>query len=82
MAYKLPGIYLCGLYFERVGMPLIQVSILKGRTAEQKRMLLGALTDAVVASVGGSPNSVRVIINEIEPSNWSVAGAPFSERDI
>lgn len=62
-------------------MPLIQVSLLKGRSEEQKRMLLSALTNAVVESVGGSPSSVRVIINEIEPSNWSVAGVPFSERD-
>lgn len=63
-------------------MPLVQVSILKGRSDDQKRKLLTALTDAVVDSVGSSPSSVRVIINEIEPSNWSVAGIPFSEKEI
>lgn len=63
-------------------MPLVQVSLLKGRSAEQKRKLLTSITDAVVDSVGGSPSSVRVIINEIEPEHWSVAGVPFSEREL
>lgn len=63
-------------------MPLVQISILKGRSEEQKRKLLTAVTDAVVDSVGSSPSSVRVIINEVEPSHWSVAGIPFSEREV
>ena len=63
-------------------MPLVQVSLLKGRTAQQKRNLLKAITDAVVEAVNAKPASVRVIINEIESEHWSVAGVPFSERDV
>ncbi len=63
-------------------MPLVQVSLLKGRTEQQKRNLLTAITDAVVESVDAKPASVRVIINEIESEHWSVAGVPFSERDV
>ena len=63
-------------------MPLVQVSLLKGRTAQQKRNLLKAITDAVVESVDAKPASVRVIINEIDSEHWSVAGVPFSERDV
>ncbi len=63
-------------------MPLVQVSLLKGRTEQQKRNLLTAITDAVVEAVNAKPASVRVIINEIESEHWSVAGVPFSERDV
>lgn len=63
-------------------MPLVQVSLLKGRTAEEKRSLLTAITDAVVESVNAAPASVRVILNEIDSEHWSVAGIPFSERNI
>lgn len=62
-------------------MPLVQVSLLAGRSPEQKRQLLSSITAAVVDSVGAMPSSVRVIINEIDPSHWSVAGVPFSERE-
>lgn len=62
-------------------MPLVQVSVLKGRSEEQKLNLLRALTDAVVDSLGSSPESVRVILTEVEPSNWSVAGIPFSQKE-
>ncbi len=66
---------------EVFAVPVVQVSLLKGRSEEQKRNLLRAITNAVVESVDAKPVSVRVIINEIEPSHWSVAGVPFSERD-
>lgn len=66
---------------EPSGMPIVQVSLLAGRSDQQKKKLLSSITEAVVNSVGGSPDSVRVIINEINPSHWSVAGIPFSERE-
>lgn len=62
-------------------MPLVQVSLLKGRTPEQKRNLLKAITAAVVESVDAAPKSVRVILNEVELEHWSVGGVPFSERE-
>ena len=55
-------------------MPLIQVSMLEGRTVEQKRAMIAAITDAVAGSLGAPPDSVRVIINELHPEHYGVGG--------
>jgi len=44
-------------------MPLIEIHLLEGRTDEQKRALLQAVTEAVQTSVGASLESIRVWIN-------------------
>ncbi|NNN20307.1 MAG: 4-oxalocrotonate tautomerase [Acidimicrobiaceae bacterium] len=63
-------------------MPLVQVSLLKGKTAEEERNLLTGITGCVVESINVGSASVRVIIDEIDPEHWSVAGIPFSERNV
>lgn len=63
-------------------MPLIQVSMLQGKSKEQKKNLMKALTQAVCDSIGSAPSSVRVILVEIDPDHWAVGGVPYSEVDI
>lgn len=60
-------------------MPMIQVSMLEGRTEAQKRALMRALTQATVDALGSAPESVRVVINEVNPLHWAVAGEPIHE---
>ena len=55
-------------------MPLIEIHLLEGRTDEQKRALLQAVTDAVHTSVGASLESIRVWINELHKQDYMVAG--------
>jgi 4-oxalocrotonate tautomerase len=61
-------------------MPLVQVTMREGRTAEQVRALISALTAAVVDTVGTSKESVRVIITEVPPTHWAAGDVTLAER--
>lgn len=61
-------------------MPMIRVEMFPGRTPEQKRELVKALTDAFVATAGGKPDSVHIMLSDVEKDNWAVAGKLMSEK--
>jgi 4-oxalocrotonate tautomerase len=52
----------------------------EGRTPEQKRNLVKAVTDAVVATLGGSPDSVDIILTDVKRSDWATGGVLWSEK--
>ncbi len=60
-------------------MPLVQISMLPGRSAEQKRALLVDVTDAVARNCKVAPEQVRVLITEIPAEHWAVAGISIAE---
>ncbi|MGD9602413.1 MAG: 2-hydroxymuconate tautomerase [Gammaproteobacteria bacterium] len=55
-------------------MPIIEVNMLKGRSASQKRALITGVTDAVVAALAVKPEQVRILIRELEPEHFAVGG--------
>jgi 4-oxalocrotonate tautomerase len=55
-------------------MPLIEVHMLEGRSEEQKKVLLEAITRAVHESIGAPLPSIRVWIQEFSPKEFMVAG--------
>ena len=57
-------------------MPIIDITILEGRTDEQKSALITEVTNATVRALGAPPQTVRVMIREIQPSHFAVAGVP------
>ena len=59
-------------------MPFIQVTMIEGRTVEQKHALMAALTQAAIDSIGAKPESVRVALYEVSGDDWSTAGVPMS----
>ncbi|MBP81651.1 MAG: 4-oxalocrotonate tautomerase [Acidiferrobacteraceae bacterium] len=61
-------------------MPLIQVQMFSGRTSEQKRNLVRALTDAFVQTAGSTPDAVDVILTDVEKSDWAQGGELFSDK--
>ena len=61
-------------------MPTIRVDMMAGRTPEQKTALVQALTKAVVDTLGGSPESVDILLYDIERQNWATGGVQWSER--
>lgn len=61
-------------------MPMIRVEMMPGRTADQKRDLAKALTEAFVTTAGGKPESVHVVLTEVEPDAWAVGGEFMSDR--
>jgi 4-oxalocrotonate tautomerase len=61
-------------------MPLIEVHLLEGRTAEQKRALLEGITRAVQESIGASLESIRVWINEFSGEEYMAAGVLAADK--
>ena len=61
-------------------MPLIEVHMLEGRTEEQKKAVLEAITKAVHESLGAPLPSIRVWIQEMVKKEYMVAGELASER--
>jgi len=60
-------------------MPFIQVTMLEGRTVEQKHDLMRRLTDAAAAALGGDPGRIRVALVEVSPDDWAIGGEPVSK---
>jgi 4-oxalocrotonate tautomerase len=63
---------------EEVRMPFIQVTMLEGRTIEQKHDLMRRLTDAAAAALGGDPARIRVALYEVSPDDWAIGGETIS----
>lgn len=61
-------------------MPLVQVSIVEGRSAEQKADLARRLTQAVVEALGAPIDSVRVLLTELSADDWYAGGRSIRER--
>ena len=62
-------------------MPTIHVELFEGRTPEQKKALVQALTEAAVNTLGGKPEGVDVILVEVKKSDWATGGVLWSERN-
>lgn len=60
-------------------MPTIHVELFAGRTVEQKRAAAAAITEAVVRTLGTSPESVDVIFRDVERHDWATAGRLWSD---
>lgn len=61
-------------------MPILQVTLIEGRTPETKRALIAELTGAVVRTLESPRESVRVILNEVPAEHWGVGGQPKSSQ--
>lgn len=60
-------------------MPFIQVTMLEGRTVEQKHALMKGVTEAVNDALGNKPENVRIAIYEVSKDEWAVGGVPMSQ---
>lgn len=61
-------------------MPTLRVELMEGRTPEQKKELVTALTQAVVQTLGSKPESVDILLYDIRRGNWATGGVLWSER--
>lgn len=62
-------------------MPIIQASILAGRSWEKRRALMRGLTDATVEALGVDRSAVRVILTEVPPEHWAAGGEPKGQPE-
>lgn len=59
-------------------MPLIQVTMVEGRTTEQKHALIRNLSHSMSETLGVPLERIRVAIYEISADEWGIGGEPFS----
>jgi 4-oxalocrotonate tautomerase len=61
-------------------MPTIRVELMEGRTPEQKKNLVKALTQAVVETLDSKADSVDVVLYDIKRSDWATGGELWSDK--
>ncbi len=61
-------------------MPLIAIHLLEGRTDEQKKALLSAVTAAVHGSIGAPLETIRVWVQEFSPKEYMAAGVLAADK--
>ena len=59
-------------------MPLIQVTMVEGRTVEQKHALIRNLSQSMAETLEVPLERIRVAIYEISADEWGIGGQPFS----
>lgn len=55
-------------------MPLVQVTLVEGRSPEQRAALIREVTAAVVRTTAMAPERVRVVLYEVAAEDWGVGG--------
>lgn len=59
-------------------MPLIQVTMVEGRSVEKKHALIAELTDTAARVLEVPVDRVRVVIQEVTGDDWGIGGKPYS----
>ena len=60
-------------------MPIANIQILEGRSAEVKKVLIRSVTDAIAQALQAKPESIRVIVQEIPSDHWGIGGVSAKE---
>lgn len=62
-------------------MPFIQINIIEGRSAEKKERLIEEVTKTVANVLESPVENVRVLISEVQPAHWGIAGESVAKRN-
>ena len=60
-------------------MPTMHIELFAGRSPEQKRELVEALTRETCRVLGCDPGAVDIILIDVERKNWATGGRLWSE---
>ena len=61
-------------------MPLVQITMLSGRTTEQKRKLAERITDALVEEAGARREAVVVAFHEVSRESYASGGVLLADQ--
>ena len=59
-------------------MPVVEVNMWEGRSAEQKEKLIKSITKAF-GEIGVTPEHLTIIIHDIPKTNWGMRGQQASK---
>ena len=60
-------------------MPIANITLIEGATAERKSAVISRVTDALAESLEVPTSSVRVLISEIPAAHWGVGGKSLAD---
>ena len=61
-------------------MPHVQITMLKGRTLEQKRKLAARVTDALAEECGAKREAISIAIVDVTKEDFAIAGTLVADR--
>jgi len=61
-------------------MPLVQITMLSGRTTEQKRKLAQRITDVIVEEAGARRDAVIVAFHEVAKESYASGGVLIADK--
>jgi len=61
-------------------MPIVEVTLVEGRSPEELRAMISAITAAVSVTVAAPVSAVRVIIREVPTTHFAAGDVTISER--
>jgi 4-oxalocrotonate tautomerase len=62
-------------------VPLVEVTLVQGRSPQQLRALISHLTDAVENALEVSRDTIRVVLREVPTTHWAAGGVTIAERN-
>jgi 4-oxalocrotonate tautomerase len=62
-------------------MPLIQTTIIAGRSLEQKEAFYREVAEVAARTLGVQLAQVRIVINEVPAEHWSIGGVSKAQLD-
>ncbi len=60
-------------------MPVVTIQMWEGRSVEQKRELVKAITKAMVDIAGATPQNTTIVIQDVPKTNWGQNGGLASD---
>lgn len=61
-------------------MPLVQITMLSGRTTEQKRKLAERITDVLMEEAGAARDAIIVTFQEVSKENYASGGVLVADK--
>jgi 4-oxalocrotonate tautomerase len=60
-------------------MPIINISLVEGRSPEQIRAMIQAVSDAAVKTLDAPLETINIVVTEVAPSHWGAGKATVAE---
>jgi 4-oxalocrotonate tautomerase len=60
-------------------MPIIEITLIEGRSRELKAKMMTEVTNVMVSTLGAKRESVRIILREIPAYHFAAGGVVFGE---
>ncbi len=61
-------------------MPIVEITLIEGRSVEVKRRLIAKVTDGIIEAIDAPRESIRIILREVPPEHFAVGGLSIADR--